>query len=43
LATRNLINYDVVDPYSINPAILLKYEYVIIAEDSLADLEELFK
>lgn len=43
LSTRNLTNYDFVDPYSINPAILLKYENVIIVEDALTDVEELFK
>src|SRR5690606_9905922 len=40
LASRNLIDYQVVDIQAVDPVVLLKYEYVLITEEALKKLEE---
>lgn len=40
LASRNLIDYLVVDIQAIDPVVLLKYENVVITEEALKKLEE---
>ncbi len=40
LASRNLIDYQVVDIQAVDPVVLLKYENVLITEEALKKLEE---
>ena len=41
LSSRNLIDFEICDALMVNPAILLKFEKVLITEQGIKDLEEI--